>query len=117
MTWAGRAWATGTLFASARVADEEAEDAAFWGVDPEEAEDAGEGLWPENLPAVRAFLAVATQWRTVGLADGSVRVTGLDYVGARAALDALNIEVTPDLWSDVQVIEDGAMAALNKVNG
>jgi hypothetical protein len=121
LTWAGRAWATGTLFTTATDLDELAADAAFWGIDPTLLADAGdedgEGVWPENLPAVAAFLAVATQWRVVGLADGSLRTTGLDYAGARAALDALNVEVTPGLWSDVQVIEDGALAGLNKANG
>jgi Phage related hypothetical protein (DUF1799) len=101
--------------------DEIAADAAFWGIDPAllaEAEgDEGEGVWPENLPAVAAFIAVATQWRVVGRADGAMRTTGLDYAGVRAALDALDVTVTPGLWSDVQMIEAGALAGLNKANG
>jgi hypothetical protein len=72
-----------------------------------------EGVWPENVAAVEAFLAGATQWRRVGLPDGSVQTTGLDYGGVRAALDALGIAVTAGLWGDLQLIESGALAALN----
>jgi hypothetical protein len=112
----------GTLFVSALddAEDEMAADAAFWGIDPallgdvaEETDD--DGVWPENLPAIAAFIACATQWRVVALADGTTRATGLDYAGCRAALDALDVNVSPDLWSDVQMIEGGAIAALNKV--
>jgi Phage related hypothetical protein (DUF1799) len=109
----------GTLFGTAPDQGELAAEAAAWGIDPslladaeEEADD--DGLWPENLPAVGAFIACATQWRVVGLADGTTRATGLDYAGCRAALDALDVTVTPGLWSDVQMIEAGAIAALNK---
>ncbi len=39
---------------------------------------------------------------------------GLDYAGARAGLGLAGLNVTPDLWSDVQVIEAAAVAALNR---
>jgi hypothetical protein len=74
-----------------------------------------DGLWPENVAAVEAFLAGATQWRRVALADGGMWTVGLDYGGVRVALDALCIPVTAELWGDLQLIESGALAALNKV--
>lgn len=57
-----------------------------------------------------AFLRVATQWRYVCPGDGSVRHSGLDYSGVRAALDMAEIEVTPDLFAELQVIEAGALS-------
>ncbi len=79
---------------------------------PEEEED---GLWPDNLPAVEAFLACATQWRRVALPDGRLWTVGLDYAGVRAALEASEIAVTKALWGDLQLIEAGAIRALNGV--
>ncbi len=40
--------------------------------------------------------------------------TGLDYAGARAGLDLAGIAVTPALWADLQIIEHGAIAAMNE---
>jgi hypothetical protein len=45
---------------------------------------------------------------------GGVAMTGLDYAGARAGLDLAGIAMTPALWADVQVIERGALAAMNE---
>lgn len=42
-----------------------------------------------------------------------MRVIGLDYQGARASLDLAGIDVTPELWSDLQLIELGARAEMN----
>lgn len=39
---------------------------------------------------------------------------GLDYDGCRAGLKLAGVRVKPDLWADIQVIERGAIAALNK---
>jgi hypothetical protein len=61
--------------------------------------------------ALHAFLAVATQWRVVGPGDGTLRRTGLDYAGVRVGLEIAGVEVTPALWSDIQLIEAGAIAA------
>ena len=63
------------------------------------------------MEALHAFLHVATQWRVVGSGDGTLRRTGLDYQGARAGLDLAGVPVTPDLWSDIKLIEAGAIAA------
>lgn len=62
------------------------------------------GLWPGQEVAVRAFLAVVTQWRT-----GPAGFTGLDYAGVRAGLAAEGIEVTPDDWRALRAIEAGAL--------
>lgn len=39
---------------------------------------------------------------------------GLDYAGARAGLGLAGIEMTPELWADVQEIERAAIAAMNE---
>jgi hypothetical protein len=113
---AGRAWATGTLIGgSARRDDDAMADARLWGLDldPVEIDEADEGIWPENVPAVVAFLAVQTQWR---VAAGAARLhyIGLDYAGVAAGLTAANINVTPELWADIRLIEMGARAALQE---
>lgn len=71
------------------------------------------GVWRENEAAVDAFLAVQTQWRRIGMADGTTRVQGLDYTACEAGFRMAGIEMTPDLWDAVQVIEQGAKAQLN----
>lgn len=45
---------------------------------------------------------------------GPGHALGLDYTAARAGLRLAGMKVTPDLWSDVQVIEAAACAALNR---
>lgn len=60
-----------------------------------------------------AFLAVQTQWRRIAMPDGSTRALGLDYTGCEAGFRMAGIEMTPDLWDAVQVIEQGAKAQLN----
>lgn len=71
------------------------------------------GVWPENEAALRAFLAVDSQLRWMAIGEGAMAL-GLDYAGARAGIRLAGLKVTPDLWSDVQVIEAAAVAALNR---
>lgn len=75
------------------------------------------GVWPENWPIVAAFLAVATQWRAVsvggGLAPARTVVIGLDYASARVALEILRVDLTPELWAGLQIMEVEAIRALN----
>jgi hypothetical protein len=76
----------------------------------------GGGVWPHNVAAVTAFLAVSTQWRTALTAgEHGLRTifVGLDYAAARAGLDGLGIAVTPELWARLVVIERAARDALN----
>ncbi|WP_366847302.1 DUF1799 domain-containing protein [Pseudophaeobacter sp.] len=72
-----------------------------------------EGVWECNLPAVEAFFDAATQFKRIGLADGSTRSLGLDYGGARAAWDLAGVEMNPELFGQVQIIEHGALAEWN----
>jgi hypothetical protein len=78
----------------------------------------GEGLWPEHVATVQAFLFVCTQWRVVpvggGFAASRILTIGFDYAGVRAGLDAEGIEVTPELWRGLRVMEQEAVAALNE---
>ena len=93
--------------------DEVAEDCAAFGLDPAlfiRADDET-GLWPDHLPALRAFLAVCDQWRVV-MGDKAVWL-GLDYTAVRAGLDLAGLTLTPADWADVQSIEEGARAARN----
>ncbi|MGW1423663.1 DUF1799 domain-containing protein [Bradyrhizobium manausense] len=86
-----------------------------------------EGLWREHVPVVDAFMAVCRQWRTVSAGGGGVispmggavapsrpLFIGLDYAAVRAGLEAEAIEVTPELWRGLRVMEDAACAALNE---
>ncbi|MGD1880855.1 MAG: DUF1799 domain-containing protein [Paracoccaceae bacterium] len=77
-------------------------------------DDDHEGIWPDHVSVVEAFLSVATQWRMVGLADGRSMATGLDYGGVKAGLELAEIEVTPAFWADLQLIELGARRAMNE---
>ncbi len=74
------------------------------------------GVWPENADAVAAFLLASSQWRTefeIGEEGFRTRFIGLDYVGAKVALDAMEIVVTPTLWVGLVVMEQAARRALN----
>ncbi len=72
-----------------------------------------EGLWPENIPAAEAFVAISGQMRCVPGLMSRPHWLGLDYAGSEAGLRLAGIEMTPQLWSEVRVIEAAATAALN----
>lgn len=76
-----------------------------------------EGVWPEHVPIVEAFLIVSSQWRTAtlggGMGPGRVLYIGFDYGAVLAGLSAAAVTVTPELWRGVRVMEDAARAALN----
>jgi hypothetical protein len=76
--------------------------------------DDGFEVWPENWEALEAFLAVSTQWRAIGRADGSVYWQGLDYAAVAAGLNGLGFATTPQIWADLKVME---AAARNRLNG
>jgi hypothetical protein len=71
------------------------------------------GLWPEHLPALEAFLAVRSQWRMVARFGAPPLFVGLDYTAAESGLRMAGIAVTPELWTEVRLIEEGAIEALN----
>lgn len=56
-----------------------------------------------------AFLRINTQWRWVAPGDGTFRRVGLDYSGVRVGLEMAGIEMTAELWADLQLIEAGAL--------
>ncbi|ACF01849.1 hypothetical protein Rpal_3347 [Rhodopseudomonas palustris TIE-1] len=87
------------------------------------------GVWPEHADTVRAFLAVASQWRTTAIGGGGFATMGggaaaplrlvyvsLDYTAVRAGLDAEQIAITPALWRGLRIMEAAACAALNESN-
>lgn len=74
------------------------------------------GIYEMNALAVRAFLWVATQWRTsVEPAGYGVRTywIGLDYQGVAVALRAAGMELDGELLWRLQVMENAAAAAMN----
>ncbi len=62
---------------------------------------------------MRAFLAIASQWRMVA-GMGAMVALGLDYAGAEAGLRLAGIEADPVLWGEIRQIEAGAVAAMNE---
>jgi hypothetical protein len=70
-------------------------------------------LWPQNLPALRAFIAVSNQWRVAAGMTGII-YTSLDYAAAESGLRLAGITMTPDLWSDVQQFEAGALQGMRE---
>lgn len=106
----------GELSAPTETEDDAFADARALGFElrPEDIAPAqGTGVWAQNVPALTAFLVASTQWRVVaGAAD--LFVLGLDYAGARAGIEGAGIEITPQLWGDLQVIEAAALAELNR---
>jgi len=60
-----------------------------------------------------AFLTVAGQWRSVPRFGAAPLWLGLDYTAAEAGWRLAGVELTPALFSEVQLIEAGAVQALN----
>lgn len=57
-------------------------------------------------PVLTAWSAIATQWRV-----GPGGAVGLDYPGAKVALDAYRIDLTAELLGDLQTLEHAALQA------
>ncbi len=67
-----------------------------------------------NVPAVRLFQALQTQWRTEALSTlGAARVvrTGLDYAAIEPTGRMMALEVDADAFSRLQVLEIHALNA------
>jgi len=62
-------------------------------------------VWQENEPALRAFLALGTQWR-IGSAG---TVLGLRYEGVCAALTMMQVKDQSVMFGDLQVMETAAL--------
>lgn len=90
----------------ARGGDEElAADFAEWGIDDDDAlaamSDPDFEVEPENWVAVCLFLRVQTQW-TVGAMGHRV---GLNYPGVEACARLSGVDLTPDLFAQIQLLE------------
>ena len=128
---AARAWANGTLCAEPNILAHRDDDDAFadarrFGIDENkvkimlEAQNNNEafgefgGVWPVNAQAVHAFIAVCSQWRTMG-----TLFAGLDYVAVKVVFKAMKIKLNEDLLMRLQVMEFTAAKALNggNING
>ncbi|SMH42505.1 DUF1799 domain-containing protein [Mesorhizobium australicum] len=74
------------------------------------------GVWPDNVGAVTAFLLAASQWRTsIRMDERRLRTVfvGLDYSGAKVAIDAAGIVLSGPTFAGLQVMEMAARDALN----
>jgi len=91
-------------------------DAERFGLDVSDwEEDDDDGVWPDHHAAALAYLRVASQWRAVALANGVIWYAGLDYGACDAGWRCAGVEMTPDIFDEVQIIELGARQALNEV--
>lgn len=55
------------------------------------------------------FTRIQTQWRT-----GMSGATGLDYHGVGAAVQMMGKTMTPELFSDLQLMERAALQAMQR---
>ena len=124
--WAARAWAAGGAGLLADGPEPEViADARQAGMDDASLErlraDLGDedGLWPDHVAVLEAFLLCDTQWRVVPVTGPDfvtrIRYVGLDYAGCRAALALGGVAVTPGLFAALQVMELAAAAAHNSM--
>lgn len=61
------------------------------------------------MEALRAFLSVSSQFQMVSPGDGTLRRVALDYHRAKAGFELAEIAMNPELWADVQIIEDAVV--------
>lgn len=92
--------------------------AKHWGAPPhviealeqKEEQDNAFGVWPENWPTVVFFLTVQTQWR-YGAMGGYL---GLDYSAIDVMIRYRQMDVTPEMFEGMQLMERTAIPILNK---
>lgn len=83
-------------------------------------DEGGLPVHPHNVDAVRLLLALQTQWMTVAIStmqSAQLRRTGLIYPAIDPTARAFGIEVTPDLFLRLQVLEVEALNAWNEDKG
>lgn len=76
--------------------------------------DQGLAIHPDNGPAVRLFLALQTQWRTLAISTMSradLRRTGLDYGAIEPTARLLALDLDADLFARLRVLEVEALNA------
>ena len=88
----------------------EAEAAAF-GLTVEEASGPPVELWPDNLPAVNAFIAMSTQWRV-----GMNGATGLDYGVVPTVLRLAGVPRAEwaEVFDGLRTMEDEALKTMRE---
>jgi uncharacterized protein DUF1799 len=69
-------------------------------------------VWDMNWPAVRAFLALSTQWRRAGMRGTPV---GLDYAAIEPTLKLAGMRRTKTLFPKLQLLEAFALEAFSEV--
>lgn len=102
--------------------EEAARDADEWGLSDMAAELAAEepedfGIWPENMGVADAWLVVCTQWNTTALPTGQVLYHGLRYTDVQAGLGGAAIDLSPEDWSKLRLMERVAAAIQNGRRG
>lgn len=58
-------------------------------------------VWPENWPVLELFLCVCSQWRS-GPMGGAL---GLDYAAVDVVIRRRALEVTPEQFQGLQIME------------
>lgn len=66
-------------------------------------------VWDVNWNTVRAFLASTTQWRSAVVGTGALIRTGLDYAGAKVAIELAGLDAA-ECWNGLRVMEDEALS-------
>lgn len=81
----------------------------MYGLTLEEASGEPVGVWPDNWPAVNAFISMSTQWRA-----GMAGATGLDYNALPAVLRMTQIprRQWPEIFQSIRILEDAAMETM-----
>lgn len=65
-------------------------------------------VWPENVPAVRLFLQLQTQWRV----RPSGRLQGLRYTEAEAAMRLMGLKNRAELFDQLVDMEHAVLGEL-----
>lgn len=84
---------------------------------PPPAQDEGEevfNVWDINWPAVRAFLALSTQWRVASLSTRIERL-GLDYAAIPSVLKLLGIRKKRLVFAQLRILEAAALSAYGEL--
>lgn len=104
------------LFGSDAITDADAkeidEQAAIFGIetlDTDELKTPPYEVWKDHISALNTFLRCVTQWRT-----GTSGVVGLDYNVVLQVMVLYDVPNRPAVLDEVRVIEDRAVALLNK---
>lgn len=71
-------------------------------------------VWPDNLPALNVFVAMATQWRT-----GMGGPVGLDYAALPAVFRLIGTPraAWPGIFDDLRVMEAEALNVMSEQHG